>query len=84
MNISRTGILFDAGRDIPLQTSLEMRVSFPPSTKMVLNCRGPVVRKQTLSGSGTTRIIATGIHACCLRHDKRNERFSVGTDLALE
>jgi hypothetical protein len=43
VNISRTGVLFQAERDFPVQTVLEMRIRFPEA---VVACRGPVVREQ--------------------------------------
>ena len=67
VNISRTGILFKAEQEIPVQTALEMRIAFPPSSKMTLICRGPVVRKQkNKMAPESSSLMATVIRGCRL------------------
>ncbi len=66
VNISRTGILFQPERDLPLHTALEMRIEILPFSKMTLTCRGPVVRKQTPASSEDRPVLAAMIHACRL------------------
>jgi hypothetical protein len=62
-NISRTGILFRAGQDIPIQTALEIHIEFPMFLNLTLICRGPVVRNQG-AASPETPILAAVIRAC--------------------
>ena len=66
VNISRTGILFETRQDIPVQTALEMRVAFPPSVRMTLICRGPIVRKQEPISQEIRSVYAAPIRACRL------------------
>ena len=47
VNISRTGILFDASEEIPLHSLLEMRIDFPLMSR--LSCHASVVRAADLS-----------------------------------
>jgi len=63
INISRTGILFRTEQDLPLQTTLEMRVEILPSSKVTLACRGPVVRKQESMSPETYPVLAAMIRA---------------------
>jgi hypothetical protein len=62
INISRTGILFQTESDIPPQTALEMRVSFPSevtgASAMNVMCWGPVVRKDAVMQSNNPAIAA--------------------------
>ncbi len=50
-NISRTGVLFRAKRELALQTLLEIRIIFPEEITgempMQVACWGPVVRKES-------------------------------------
>ncbi len=43
LNLSRTGVLFQAERSYPIQTTLEMRIRFPMA---VMACKCAVVRVQ--------------------------------------
>ena len=62
INISRTGILFQADQDIAPQTELELRVLFPAeitgSSPMNVLCWGPVVRKAAGAPPGSSLIAA--------------------------
>jgi hypothetical protein len=64
VDISRTGILFQAGQDLPLRTALEMRIEIPSPSKVTLICRGPVVRKQEPIFSETRSVMAALVRAC--------------------
>jgi hypothetical protein len=44
INISRTGILFNAGEMLPLDSELKIKVQFPESA--TLSCHGLIVRHQ--------------------------------------
>ncbi len=44
INISRTGILFQADERIPADSVLEMRIDFPLSAKV--SCQGSIVRTE--------------------------------------
>ena len=50
VNISRTGVLFQAENSFPTQTTLEMRIRFPLA---ILACLGSVVREQVPASAGT-------------------------------
>jgi hypothetical protein len=63
-NISRTGILFRAEQDVPVQTALEMRIEFPSFLNLALVCRGPVVREQASASPETHALLAAAIRAC--------------------
>ena len=65
-NISRTGILFHAEQEFPVQTALEMRIKFPSSLKLTLICRGPVVRIQSAAFLETHAVLGAAIRGCCL------------------
>jgi hypothetical protein len=43
VNISRTGVLFQAACDLPVQAVLELRIRFPMA---IMACKGQVVRGQ--------------------------------------
>jgi hypothetical protein len=70
VDISRTGILFQAGQDLPLRTALEMRIEIPSPSKVTLICRGPIVRKQEPMFSETRSVLAAPIRACRLLPQK--------------
>jgi len=62
INISRTGIYFQAEQDLPPQTPLELRVVFPAevtgASAMDVICWGPVVRKDPDVSPGNLKIAA--------------------------
>jgi hypothetical protein len=62
INISRTGIFFQAEHDVQTQTALELRVLFPAeatgSSAMNVICWGPVVRKDPDESPGNLKIAA--------------------------
>jgi hypothetical protein len=66
INISRTGILFETDQDLPLQTPLQVQIEMHSPAKVMLICRGPVVRKQDPKTPGKKYSLAATIRACCL------------------
>jgi hypothetical protein len=72
VNMSHTGVLFDAEDDIPLNTTLEMRVVFSSlawkeAAKVV--CWGPVVRHASDSADPQKHRLAAAIRRYQLRRD---------------
>lgn len=64
LNISRSGVLFRAEREIETKKVLEMRIAFPPEmtggSETSVVCWGPIVRRQILGeANGRTAFAAT-------------------------
>jgi hypothetical protein len=65
VNISRSGILFRAEKEIPPRTMLQMRIMFPSELtgygRASILCWGPVVRNESVSASGCGTTLAAAI-----------------------
>jgi hypothetical protein len=65
VNISRSGILFRAEKEIPAKTMLQMRIVFPSELTgygpASILCWGPVVRSGCLTASETGPTLAAAI-----------------------
>jgi hypothetical protein len=83
VNISRTGILFETGQALPLQTVVEMRIKIPLPSQATLFCRGPVVRKQDSILPETRSLLAALIQTGHLRPTKKKvmDRPGAGSTL---
>jgi hypothetical protein len=67
VNISRSGVLFNADNLLERETMLEMRIIFPAevtgAVPMSVVCWGPVVRKEfALAGQGSSAVAAAIFH----------------------
>lgn len=65
INISRSGILFRAQKEIAPRTMLQMRIVFPSQLTgygpVSIVCWGPVIRSESVGASGTDRMLAAAI-----------------------
>jgi hypothetical protein len=46
VNISRTGILFAADRDLALASVVHLKISLPSPSNLIISCQGSVVRRK--------------------------------------
>ena len=65
VNISRSGILFRAQKEIAPRTMLQMRIVFPSKLTgygpVSIVCWGPVIRSESVGASGFDRMFAAAI-----------------------
>ena len=75
LNISRTGVLFQADENLPADMKLEIRISLPQQT--TLACQGTVVRTEPAVTTDTLKGLAARISHCrILGSEKTGELFS--------
>jgi hypothetical protein len=67
IDISRTGVLFQAEQDVGLRTVLEMRIAAPSFAKLTLVCHGHVIRKQEPDCPQARPVLAALIRTASLR-----------------
>jgi hypothetical protein len=69
LNISRTGILFEAEEDLPMQAAAEVRIELPHASGAILACCGPIIRKQAPPSLQSPASFAAVIRSCSLGRD---------------
>lgn len=72
LNISRTGVLFQAEKHLPLQTTLEMRIAL--SLRTTLFCYGAVVRAPEIAFPQTRPSLAVHIRDSRLIRETKNDQ----------
>ena len=74
LNISRTGILFQTNTDLPLQTTIQIRITFPHEitgeAPADIICWGPIVRKASLALPVGQHALAATISRYCFSYKK--------------
>jgi hypothetical protein len=46
VNISRTGVLFTADRDLALASVVHLKIALPSPSNLVISCQGSIVRRK--------------------------------------
>ena len=74
LNISRTGILFQTKTDLPLQTTIQIRITLPHEitgeAPAEIVCWGPVVRKELLASPVGQHALAATISRYAFSYKK--------------